>query len=325
MTNTTNPTIVYQAATGAIELRGDVDAQTVWATQAQMAELFGVNTQAITKHIKKIYQEKELDHAETCSKTEQVRTEGMRRVHRSVMQYNLDVMISVGYRINSRTGTHFRQWATKVLGAHIVTGFTIQPHRVQKNYEKFMQAIAQVQKLLPDTAEHDTKHIIELVKMFATTWLSLDAFDRSELPKVGARKEQVSVTTGELVEAISALKNDLVGRHAATPLFGQERQKGSLDGIVGSVFQSAFGADAYPTIEEKAAHLLYFFVKDHPFVDGNKRIGAYAFIWFLNKAGLLQKISVDPKMLTALTLLIAQSNPTDKPRMIGLILLFLSQ
>jgi prophage maintenance system killer protein len=182
-----------------------------------------------------------------------------------------------------------------------------------------------VQKLLPNGAQVKAEDALELVKMFADTWLSLDAYDKASLPKSGASKKQTRVTAQELAEAIEQLKNDLLKKKEATELFARERNEDAISGIVGNVFQSVFGRDVYETLEEKSAHLLYFFVKDHPFTDGNKRSGAFAFVWFLNKAGLLRKDRITPEALTVLTLLVAESNPKDKDRVIGLILQLLKK
>lgn len=161
--------------------------------------------------------------------------------------------------------------------------------------------------------------------MFAGTWFSLDAYDKSSLPTSGTSKKQVQFTAEELAQALSVLKVDLIAKKEATHLFGEEKQTGNLSGIVGNIFQSVFGSDAYPTLEEKAAHLLYFIIKNHPFNDGNKRSGAFAFVWFLRKGGLLDIARLSPEALTALTLLIAESNPKEKERMVGLVLLVLGR
>ena len=320
-----NGVVVYQTKSGALELRGDVSRETLWATQAQMAEIFGVNPQAVTKHLKRIYAEKELSKSSTCSKMEQVRIEGERTVKRDTEFYNLEAIISVGYRINSVLGTKFRQWATKTLRGHIVKGYTINPKVVSRHYEEFQQAVADIRALLPAGAPIDTASVLELVNTFADTWLSLDAYDRDALPTKGTTKRRVALTAEKLSSALSCLKEELMRNGEATELFGTERGKGNVEGIVGNVLQAFGGSDLYPTIEEKAAHLLYFMVKNHPFVDGNKRSGAYAFVWFLRMARLLDTARLTPPALTALTLLVAESDPKDKDKMIRLILALLAR
>lgn len=316
--------IVYQAKNGAIELRSDIKRETLWATQKEIAQIFRVTPQNITIHLKQIFEEGELKEKATCKESLQVQTEGTRKVRRKLREYNLDVLIAVGYRINSIVGTKFRQWATKTLNAHIIDGYTINPSRVTQNYGRFLKAIEDVKKLLPKDSVTQTEDILELIKMFASTWFSLDSYDKAEFPKSGSSKKKTTLTANSLKEAINKLKSELINKKEATELFAQEKQNDNLEGIVGNVLQSFGGKNVYPTIEEKAAHLLYFIVKNHPFTDGNKRSGAFAFIWFLKQHEQLSQ-SVTPEALTALTLLIAESNPKDKDRMIGLVLLLLKK
>lgn len=320
-----NEIVVYQAKSGAIELRADSKNETIWATQAEMASIFGVNPQAVTKHLKNIYKEKELSKSLTCSILEQVRIEGNRKVKRSLEVYNLDAIISVGYRIGSKMGTKFRQWATKTLHSHIIDGYTINKKRLAKNYSAFLKTLDQVRNLLPANSAVGATDALELIKMFANTWFSLDAYDRKNLPKTGVTKKVFRHTADELNDAISDLKIRLIQNKQTTDLFATAKDKSGITGILGNVFQSFAGKDLYPTLEEKAAHLLYFTVKNHPFIDGNKRSGAFAFVWFLKKASLLNPLRITPEALTALTLLVAESSPKDKERMIGLILLVLNR
>jgi prophage maintenance system killer protein len=316
---------IYQTKTGAIEFRRDFKNETIWATQAQMAEVFGVNPQAVTKHLKNVYQEGELLKKATCSKLEQVQTEGGRSVKRNLEVYNLDAIISVGYRISSKMGTKFRQWATKTLRSYIVNGYTINRSRIALNYDSFLKAVEDVKALLPAGAEIDNKDVLELITLFSETWLSLDAYDKDEMVKSGSTKKAASLTAEKLRQALADFKSELAAKGEAGDLFGAERQKDSIAGIVGNVMQSFGGRPVYPSVEEKAAHLLYFMVKNHPFVDGNKRSGAYAFIWFLQKAGILNRAKLTPPALTAMTLLVAESNPKNIDRMIRLILQLLKK
>ena len=318
-----NKIVIYQAKDGTIELRTDIKTETIWATQSEMACIFGVNPQAVTKHLKNIYREDELSKSSTCSKMEQVRIEGAREVKRNVEIYNLDAIISVGYRVNSRKATKFRQWATRTLRSHIVKGYTINKKQLAKNYDLFLEAVGQVRALLPSGGTVGATDALELSKMFASTWFSLDAYDKQTLPETGVTKKEFQFTADELTNDISALKTKLIKAGQATELFATIRESHGIDGILGNVLQSFGGEDLYPTMEEKAAHLLYFTVKNHPFIDGNKRSGAFAFVWFLKKSGLLNPLRMTPEALTALTLLVAESNPKDKDRMIGLVLLIL--
>ncbi len=311
--------VIYQTKSGALELRGDIENETIWATQADMAQVFGVNSQAITKHIKNIYHEHELEKNSTCSKMEQVRIEGNRKIKRNLEIYNLDVIIAVGYRINSVMGTNFRVWATKTLREHITKGYTINRKRVGQNYDAFMKAVGDVQALLPEQVTLDPKAVLELIKEFATTFISLDAYDKESLVLKGITKKKVTLVGADLVEAISELKRELMKKGEATDMFASERRQGSIEGIIGNVMQSFGGKSVYPTVEEKAAHLLYFMVKNHPFSDGNKRSGAFAFVWFLRKVGVKGARNINPPALTAITLLIAESDPAKKDQMVALV------
>ena len=227
--------------------------------------------------------------------------------------------------MNSKKATAFRQWATKTLRTHIVDGYTINKTRIAKNYDAFLQTVAEVKALLPKGTAIDTESILELVTLFADTWLSLDAYDKDVLVTKGATKKSVKITGEMFAEALVVLKESLISKDEATDLFATERERGSLGGIIGNVMQSFGGKDVYPTVEEKAAHLLYFVIKNHPFLDGNKRSGAYAFVWFLAKAKVLDMTRITPPALTAITLLVAESDPTHKDRMIGLVLTLLSK
>jgi prophage maintenance system killer protein len=227
-------------------------------------------------------------------------------------------VLSVGYRINSKKATHFRQWATKTLKEHIQRGYTINRHRIKSNYEDFLKAVSDVKSIATGSVV-DNDSVLELVTLFADTWFSLDAYDRDVLTPSGATKKKVALTADKLARALTELKQSLLEKGEATDLFGSERTKDSISGIVGNVMQSFDGEDLYPTIEEKAAHLLYFIIKNHPFVDGNKRSGAYAFVWFLRQAKILDVTRMTPPALTALTLLIAESSPKEKDKLIGLV------
>lgn len=313
--------VIYQASSGAIELRGDFSHETVWATQAQIAQLFSVTPQNVTLHINNIFKDEELEARVTCKSYLQVQKEGGREVRRKVKLYNLDVIIAVGYRINSIIGTNFRIWATKTLKEYITKGYTINRKKIAKNYDSFIKTVATIQNLLPEHITLDPKAVIELIKEFASTWVSLNAYDKELLKKwKGVTKKNIKLTANELLLAISNLKNELIKKGETTDLFATERQQGCIEGIVGNVMQTFGGKQLYTTIEEKAAHLLYFMVKNHPFIDGNKRSGAFTFIWFLRKTKLKGFRNINPATLTALTLLIAESNPKNKDQMVGLII-----
>ncbi|MFA6415138.1 MAG: virulence protein RhuM/Fic/DOC family protein [Candidatus Paceibacterota bacterium] len=310
--------VIYQAKNGAIELRGDVSRDTLWATQAQIAGAFEVDVRTVNEHIQNILKTKELEEKATVRNYRIVQIEGKREVEREVKHYNLDMILSVGYRVNSKRATQFRQWATKTLREHIIKGYTLNRKRIAGNYAAFTKAVGDIQALLPDHVVLDPKNILELVKEFSATWVSLDAYDKETLKVVGTTKRAIKLTGVELTEAIASLRHELMKKAEATELFAQERNAGSIEGIVGNVMQSFGGRHVYATVEAKAAHLLYFMVKNHPFTDGNKRSGAFAFVWFLRRART-KGGRITPAALTALTLLIAESKPEKKEQMVALV------
>jgi prophage maintenance system killer protein len=317
-----NQIVLYQTKSGALELRADAGNETVWATQAQIAKLFNLERSVATKHIRNILKDKELDADSVCANFAHTAEDGKTY---QVRFYNLDAILAVGYRANSRRAIEFRQWATKTLRQYIVDGYAINRQRIAKNYEQFLEAVETVKQLLPAGAPIDTQGVLELVNAFAETWLSLSAYDKSELVTKGATKKRVAFTAEKLRKNIADFKTVLMERGEASEHFAMERQEGSIEGIVGNVMQSFGGKEVYGTAEEKAAHLLYFTVKNHPFVDGNKRSGAYVFVWFLRQAGILDPARLTPPALTALTLLVAESDPKDKEKMVHLVLTLLSK
>lgn len=315
-------TIIYQTSAGAIELRGDIKKETIWATQAQIAEVFDIERSVVTKHINNVIKDGELAENQVCAKFAHTAEDGKTY---QVQFYNLDVVLAVGYRTNSSRAIEFRKWATKVLREHITKGYTINPSRIKKNYAEFLLAVERVKSFLPSNIKPDTESILELIKVFADTWLSLSAYDKEIFVKGKTTKKKIILTANELSLAITAFKTELLKKSGATDIFAQERSVGSIEGIIGNVMQAFGGKDLYPSVEEKAGHLLYFMVKNHPFVDGNKRCGAFVFIWFLRRSGLLNMAHLTPAALTALTLLIAESNPKEKDKMIGLVVMLLKK
>ncbi|SMN00053.1 Putative DNA-binding protein in cluster with Type I restriction-modification system [uncultured Candidatus Thioglobus sp.] len=314
---------IYQAKSGAIELKTDGDNETIWANLNEISLLFDVDKSGVSRHIKNIYKEVELDKNSTVAFFATVQKEGGREVKRDIEYYNLDIIISIGYRVNSKKATQFRIWATKTLKQHITQGYTINKNRINKNYQAFLQAVEDVKCLAKNEVNSDD--VLELVKLFANTWFSLEAFDEDKLPQQGFNQQQIDLQADSLYLAVAKFKQDLMAKKQATNLFAQEKKKDSLAGIFANVFQSAFGEEVYPSIEQKAANLLYFIVKNHPFNDGNKRTGAFSFIWFLQQSGVDFSQTITPQTLTTLTLLIAISNPSEKDKLIGLVLLLLSK
>ncbi len=321
-----NKLLIYQGKNGEILLKEDSKNDTIWANQKQIAEIFGVDSDTIWYHFKNVYKDAELKKEWTTEESSVVQKEWDRNVTRKIVFYNLDAIISVWYRVNSKEATQFRIWATKTLKEHITKGFTINPQRLQKNYDVFMQAVDEVKKLLPEHSNAiKTEDILELIKSFANTWFNLESYDEDTLPVEGFTKEDLVVQADDLYSDVARFKQELIEKWQATDFFAQERTQKSLEGIFWNIFQSFGGEDVYPTLEEKAAHLLYFIVKNHPFTDGNKRTGAFSFIWFLSRVGFEFKEKITPEALTVITLLVAESNPKDKTRIVGLIMLLLKK
>jgi len=316
--NVKNELVIYQGKNGGIEFRGDVTKDTLWATQAQISELFNVKRPAITKHINNIYKSFELDEKAVCSILEHTAADG--KVYKTAF-YNLDMVLSIGYRVNSKTATEFRKWANKILKSYITDGFVIDRKIIQKNYQLFLQTVEDIKKLLPEQNDaFNSENALDLIKLFANTWLSLDAFDKSQIEVKKVTKELVKLESDELLIAIREFKKELIRKGEATDFFATDRNRDSLQGIVGNVMQSFGGKHVYNSVEEKAAHLLYFIIKNHPFVDGNKRTGAYSFIWYLHKNKRLNTSQVSPSALTAFTILVAESDPKQKENIIKLIM-----
>jgi len=309
--------LIYQTKSGAIEIKKDASSDMIWAPQAQIAKLFSVDQSVVSRHIRNIFKDEEIEEKSNMQKMHNANSD------KPVMYYSLDVILSVGYRTNSKIAIEFRKWATQTLRSYITDGYAINRNRIAKNYEQFMQAVDDVKRLLPPGANIDTESVLELINMFASTWLSLDAYDKDSLSTKGATKKDVSLSVEKLSENLHKLKQILITKEEASDIFGLERRSGALAGIIGNVMQRFAGQELYSSVEEKAAHLLYFIVKDHPFADGNKRSGAFSFIWFLRQAKILDKTKITPPALTALTILVAESRPREKDKMIQLILTLL--
>jgi len=312
-----NKVVIYQALGGAMELRGDIPRETIWATQAQIIQLYDVDQSVVSRHINNIFKDGEVDKKSNMQKMHIANSD------KPVAFYSLDIILAVGYRTNSPCAIAFRQWATKTLRKYIMKGYVINKKRLAKNYSSFMRAVESVRTLLPAESKVDTGSILELIKTFADTWFSLSAYDKGNFVAGKTTKKKVALAADELAAGIAELKVRLIEKGEASDLFALDRHGSSLEGIIGNVLQTFDGKDLYSSLEEKAAHLLYFIVKNHPFADGNKRSGAFAFIWFLRRVGLLDTRRLSPAALTAITLLIAESHPKDKDKMTGLVAMLL--
>jgi prophage maintenance system killer protein len=308
---------VYESPDGVrVDVR--LDADTVWLTQDQMRQLFGRERSVITKHIRNIFNEGELDEEGN------VHFLHIAGSDKPVRFYNLDVIISVGYRVKSAQGTRFRQWATRVLREHLVRGYTLNRQRFEANARELEAALALVRKAASGEAlsSDQGRGLVDVIARYTQTFLLLQRYDEGLLtePKGVAGGDLASVD--EARAAIAHLKGDLIARGEATDLFGREREAG-LAALLGNLAQSVFGAPAYPTIESKAAHLLYFVIKNHPFSDGNKRIGCLLLVDFLHRNGRLVRggeAVINDVGLAALALLVAESRPADKDLMIRLVM-----
>lgn len=322
MTSKEGEVIVYEDDTGKTAVAVHLHGETVWLTQSSIAELFQTSVPNISMHIRNIYDEEELQVDATVKKFLTVRREGKRDVKRELNYFNLDMIISVGYRVKSSIATQFRIWATKILKDHLVRGFTVNQLRLA---EKGVHEAQQVLSLLADTLEDhdlvsdDGRSVLSIVNRYARTWQLLLQYDEDRLPLSGDdRTLSAFLEISQVRKAINALKKELLKQGEATELFGNERSQG-LAGIIGSVYQTFDGHDLYPSREEKAANLLYFIIKDHPFTDGNKRIGSFLFIMFLQLNDMLVTAPFDNRALVALTLLTAASDPSQKDVLIRLI------
>lgn len=320
---------IYQTEDGQTEIEVRLETDTVWLNRQQLAELFGRDVKTIGKHINNVFREKELDKEATVAKFATVQLEGARPVERQVEHYNLDVIISVGYRVKSFQGTQFRIWATQRLKEHLTRGYTLNQLRFEKNAHELKQALALIQKAAqsPELSGTEGRGLVDIVSRYTQTFLWLQRYDEGLLEEPRGEAGGRLRSEEDAMAALGQLKQQLIERGEATKLFALVRDTG-LGGIFGNLDQTVFGDPAYPTVESKAAHLLYFVVKNHPFADGNKRSGAFLFVDFLYRNGRLFSEEGHPIIndtgLAALTLLVAESDPKQKETLIRLIMNMLS-
>lgn len=338
---------IYQSEDGQTQIALKLEQDTLWLSQAQLAELFSKDVRTINEHIKNIFKSGELDRDTTIRKFRIVRKEGSREVKRQIEHYNLDVAISVGYRVNSLKGTQFRIWATQRLKEYLVQGFTINQQRFNQNAKELEQAIKLIEKAAKsdELTKEAGRGLVEIVSRYTQTFLWLQRYDEGLLETPQGQTGGQLPSISDAKAGLQELKQQLIERGEATALFANPKDKGGLDAILGNLEQSVFGEPAYPTIESKAAHLLYFVVmyrmycmlwlhgcritaKNHPFSDGNKRSGAFLFVDFLHRNKRLFNAENHPTIndtgLAALTLLVAESDPKQKDIIIKLIMNMLS-
>ena len=299
-----NELVIFETTDNTIKLEVPVEKETVWLTQAQMTELFDVDRTVITKHVNNIFKEGELDKESNVQKMHIANSD------KPVQYYNLDVIISVGYRVKSKRGVEFRKWANSVLKQYILQGYAVNHNRIAQLGE-----VIQIMKRTQNSL--DSKQVLNVIQKYSEALELLDSYDHQTMERPKGNTATYELTYEECMEVISHMRFG-----AESDLFGKEKDD-SFHGSIGNIYQSFGGHDLYPSLEEKAAHLLYFVTKNHSFLDGNKRIAATMFLYFLDKNGVLfindEKL-IDDHTLVALTIMIAESKPTEKEMMITVIM-----
>jgi len=310
---------IYQATDGRAEIQVRFEEETIWLTQAHMVELFGRDQSVISRHIRNAFKEGEIKEKSNMQKMHIANSD------KPVALYDLDTVISVGYRVKSQQGVLFRRWATARLKEYLVKGYSINQQRFDKNAKELEQALSLINKALknPEISTDTSKGLAEIVSRYTQTFLWLQRYDEGLLEEPSGKNGGKLISHSEAMNALNTLKVQLIEKGEATQLFAQPRGDG-LDSLLGNLEQTVFGEPAYPTIESKAAHLLYFVVKNHPFSDGNKRSGAFLFVDFLYRNDHLYNDNgeaiINDTGLAALTLLVAESKPDQKETIIRLIM-----
>lgn len=314
--------IIYKDSSGP-EIQVKLEKGTVWLDAHLIAQLFNINRSAIVKHINNIYKTSELNKKSTCSILEQVAADGKIR---KMNLYNLDMIISVGYRVNSNRATQFRIWATKTIKQHLIKGYTINEKRLLQARDKFKE-LQETISFLQQKAKHELlagqeQGILNLLANYSKTLTLLEQYDKEKLSLVKKAKGKFILKYEEAAKVIQEVKKELIAKKEASDLFGRENSE-KFKALLGNIYQTFGGKELYPSLEEKSAHLLYFVIKDHPFIDGNKRAGSFLFVYFLDRNDFLYKNSGEKKIndnaLTALSLLIAISDPKEKDKLIKII------
>ncbi len=324
--DTKNKIILYTDKRGNVELRADVEKETIWATQDQIAELFGVERSVVTKHINNVLNDKELKRDSVCAKFAHTAPDGKQYLTNF---YNLDVVLAVGYRTNSTKAIRFRMWATKVLREYLVSGLVMNTTRLERVPDRMIKDLDEKIKFIQRTIKKrelnqpEVDSLLSVINDYSHAWTTLQKYDHGELVLRKGKVKEVQRFDYDFVRlAVDALKTGLITKGEASELFGSERD-GSFQGILKTVYQTFDSKELYASLEEKAAHLLYFIIKDHPFSDGKKRIGSFVFVHFLGQNGIMRRANGDRKIgdntLVALALLIAESDPKDKEMMVALV------
>ncbi len=297
-----------------LEVRTDKENDTVWLSQEEMALLFDVDRTRIVRHISNIYQDNELDYNSTCAESAQVQLEGKRKIRRKLKIYNLDMIISVGYRVKSQRGILFRKWANRILKEYLLQGYSIN----QKRLLALNKTIEIQSRMLTSSLNIDQEALVSVIEEYTNALDLLDDYDHQCLNKPKGNQTIYELTYQDCRTLIDSMKFK-----DTSTIFGLEKEEGKLNGILAAVYQNVFDQEVYPSLEEKAAHLLYFLVKDHPFADGCKRIAATIFLEFLNRNHALVKngkIVIANDTLVAITILTAESKPEEMDIIINLIM-----
>ncbi len=316
--------IIYETSKKEIDLKVRFENETLWLDAHQMAKIFDVDRTGIVRHINNIYKTKELKEVSTCAKIAQVAQDGKSR---KMNVYNLDMVISVGYRVNSQKATKFRIWATSVLKKYLTKGYAINQKRLAESENRFKE-LQETIKFLSGKAKKKNLagqeiEIFDLLKSYSKSLTLLEEYDKNKLKSIKGKKSKVKLNFEDCLNIIKQLKQELIKKKEASDIFGNIRS-GSFEGIIKGIYQTFGGKELYGDINDKSAHILYLIIKDHPFTDGNKRIASFLFIYFLNLNNALYKESGEKKIndnaLVALALLVAESKPKEKDLMIKLII-----
>lgn len=311
----TNDIVIFKNGELELEVTVSEDRENVWLSQRQMAELFNVDRTRVTRHINNIYKDGELDEKSTCAENAHMGSLGVQKYSNKI--YNLDMILAVGYRVKSPNGIIFRKWATSILKDYMIKGYAVN----EKRLEILNKTIDIQTKMLASTLELDESEVLNVIEAYQNALSLLDDYDHGSLSKPKGTDSIYRLTYEECRKLIDKMKFN-------SAVFGVEKEEGKLNGILAAVYQNVFGQELYPSIEEKAANLLYFLIKDHPFADGCKRIGATIFLEFLNKNHHLiidGRQVISDSALVAITLMIAESRPEEKETMVKLVMNFLSK
>ena len=324
-----NEILIYTDEKGEIDLTVSLENDTVWLNQKQMGELFEKNTKTINEHIGNVFKDGELEKNRVIRNFQITASDGK---NYNVNHYNLDVIISVGYRVKSKRGTQFRIWATDILKKYLIQGYALNQKRLK---ETQLQELTQTIELIKNSLEYKTiqddeaKGLFDIINNYAKSWSLLQSYDEDNLETTQSTSiQKFTLQYNEIKIAINQLKTELMKKGEATELFGNEKNN-ELEGIIGNIYQTFGGDDLIPSVEEKAGNLLYYVIKDHPFSDGNKRIGSFLFILFLSKNNILYKLNgelrINDNALVSLALLTASSDPKQKDLMVKLVMNLLSE